>query len=123
MELSEYLLETYGYNEPIMLNEISFKNYSRPWINKELAKLCEAGKLLRFGKGIYSENAAVQSFLELMNSVTSGFFDDKKRKITSEFSEENKITRSAITKYACVFPDKAMRTLIESEIIYDVTKG
>ena len=207
MELSEYLLETYGYNEPIMLNEISFKNYSRPWINKELAKLCEAGKLLRFEKGIYyvpkitllgtsklnpqkviekkyisennkrcgyysgitflnqtglstqvpneieiytnnetakvrevkvgsvrvilrksrapinSENVAVQSFLELMNSVTSGFFDDKKRKITSEFIEENKITRSAITKYACVFPDKAMRTLIESEIIYDVTRG
>lgn len=31
---------------------------------------------------------------------------------------DNGITRSEITKYAPLFPDKAIRTLVESEIIY-----
>ena len=53
MTLYDALLEKYGYNEPILTGEIQFKNYSRSWIYKELNRLCEAGEIKRFEKGIY----------------------------------------------------------------------
>lgn len=53
MTLYEYLLQQYGTNEPIVSAQITFKEYSRPWIMKQLKSLCEDGKLIRFEKGIY----------------------------------------------------------------------
>lgn len=53
MTLYEYLLQQYGTNEPIISADIVFKNYSRPWVMKQLKSLCEDGKLIRFEKGIY----------------------------------------------------------------------
>lgn len=206
MTFYEYLVDSFGYNEPIMMNEIAYENYSKPWISKELADLCACGKLIRFEKGVYyvpkmtalgpsklnpqkiiekryivagderngyysgatflnltglstqvpnlveiytnaetakvreisvgqfrvllrrartpitKENVAVQSFLELMNFVSPSFFDDERRRIASEYIRKNGITKRDITKYAGAFPDKAMRTLVESEVIYDVTQ-
>lgn len=205
MEFFDYLIKTYGYNEAIMLNEISFDGYSVPWIKKYLSKLCEEGKIIRFEKGIYyiptdtllgkskldprkvvikkyindgdgeigyysgttfinmiglssqmpnkleiytnneaakvrevsvgnlnvllrrsrteinSNNCAVMSFLELMNFTDASFYDDDKKKIVTKFIKENGITRNSISKYSPYFPDKTMRTLVESEVIYDVT--
>lgn len=206
MAFYEYLVNSFGYNEPILMNEITYRNYSKPWISKELADLCASGKLIRFEKGIYyvpkmtalgpsklnpqkiiekrfiaagdgrngyysgatflnltglssqvpniveiytnaetakvreivvgkikvllrrarapitKDNVAVQSFLELMNSVSPSFFDVERRRITLEYICQNGISKKDITKYARVFPDKAMRTLVESEVIYDVTQ-
>ena len=203
MNFLEYLIKSFGYNEPILSSEISYKNYSKPWINKQLANLCENGQLIRFEKGVYyvpkntllgpsklslqkviekkyiangesgyysgasflnkiglstqvpniieiytnnepskvreitvgsvkvrlrksriaidKNNVAVQSFLELMNSVSPSFFDEERKNITAEFVKKYGVTRSDIKKYAPAFPDKAMRTLIESEMIYCVT--
>jgi len=53
MTFGEYLKDKYGYNEPIYINEISFKNYSRPWIFNELKKLVAVGDIKRFAAGIY----------------------------------------------------------------------
>jgi len=53
MNFKEYLLTKFGYNEPIYLNEINYKSYSRPWIFKELKKLIDNGELRRFDSGIY----------------------------------------------------------------------
>lgn len=206
MDLFKYLLDTFGYNEPIMIGEITYKGYSKPWINKKLAEFCSSGKLIRFEKGIYyipkmtvlgpsgldprkviekkyitdgtdrngyysgvtflnqtglstqvpnvveiytnaetakvrevsvgstrvilrrarvpisENNAAVQSFLEMMNFVSPSFFDEERRRITSDYIRSNGISKKDITKYAAAFPDKAMRTLIESEVIYDVAQ-
>ncbi len=206
MELYDFLLNLYGYNEPIFYNEISYKNYSRPWLQKELISLCEQKKLVRFEKGIYyipkvtmlglslmdtrkvitkkyiddgndiigyysgvaflnalglstqvpnmleiytnnensrvrevsvgkqkvilrksrekisRDNAAVLSFLELMNFTDAKFYDDEKIKILKQFINENGITRKAVLKYAPSFPDKAMRTLVESGVIFNVTQ-
>ena len=206
MAFYEYLVNSFGYNEPIMMNEITYRNYSKPWISKALADLCASGKLIRFEKGVYyapkmtelgpsklnpqkiiekryiasgdgrngyysgatflnltglsaqvpnvveiytnaetakvreisvgqfkallrrartpitKDNVAVQSFLELMNSVSPSFFDDERRRIVSEYISRNCISRKDITKYAGAFPDKAMRTLVESEVIYDVAQ-
>ena len=205
VDFLNYLIDRFGYNEPILSGEIYFDGYSKPWINKELGKLCEIGDIIRFEKGVYyvpkstilgplklnplkvidkkyiadkdvqngyysgatflnqiglsdqvpnivelytnnerskvrevavgtvrvllrksrvkidKTNAPVQSFLELMNSMPVSFFDDEKKQIVNKFIKTNNITRSNITRYASAFPDKAMRTLIESEIIYDVS--
>ena len=206
MTLFTYLLNTYGYNEAILLGEISFNRYSVSWIKKELQKLCEEGKILRFEKGVYyiptdtplgksrldpkkviakkyinnasgtigyfsgvtfmnmiglstqmpnvleiytncesakgrevpvggqrvllrrarteinSGNAATMSFLELMNFTDAGFYDPEKKKILADYIRDNKITRDSIAKYVPYFPDKAARTLVESEVIYDVAQ-
>lgn len=205
MEFFDYLIKTYGYNEAIMLNEISFGGYSVPWIKKSLSKFCDEGKMIRFEKGVYyiptdtllgkskldpkkviikkyvddgnakigyfsgmafinmlglstqmpntleiytnnepsrvrevlvgnqkvllrrsrtqinNENSAVMSFLELMNFTDATFYNDDKKKIVKNFIKENGITRKSISKYSPYFPDKTMRTLVESEVIYDVT--
>ena len=53
MTFANYLKDTFGINEPIYVEDISFENYSRPWIFRELKKLTESGELKRFDKGIY----------------------------------------------------------------------
>lgn len=206
MEFLQYLIDKFGYNEPILSEEISFNSFSKPWIRKQLTKLVSSGNLIRFEKGVYyipketalgpsklnprkviekkyitdqnnkygyysgisflnqiglstqvpniveiytnketakvrlvnvgtlsvllrkarttidTTNVATQSFLELMNSVSSSFFDEERRKITAKYINDAGITRDDVVKYAPNFPDKAMRTLVESQVIYDVTQ-
>ncbi|MCL1983331.1 MAG: hypothetical protein FWG53_09650 [Clostridiales bacterium] len=50
---SEYLKEKHGYSEPIYVEDIKYKSYSRAWIFLELKKLVDSGELKRFCKGIY----------------------------------------------------------------------
>lgn len=53
MALFEALLKQYGTNEPILSVDITFEDYSRPWIMKQLQTLCEEGKIIRYEKGVY----------------------------------------------------------------------
>ena len=206
MDLYNYLIETYGFNEPIISKDVAYKEYSRQWLYKEFNKLCECVKIIKYEKGLYyiptktvlgnslldpkkviekkyinngedtigyysgvtflnqlgistqmpntieiytnnesanvrdvsvgkqkvllrrarteinKENAAVLSLLELMNFVPASFFDEDRRKTINLYIVTNKISRKSITKYAPVFPDKAMRTLVESEVIYSVAQ-
>ena len=206
MTLFESLLGEYGTNEPILSSDISFRDYSRPWISKQLAQLCEEGKLIRYEKGIYyiptqtpfgksllnprkvierkyisragetigyysgitfqnqlrlttqmpnvieiytnnettrvrdvfvgkqkvllrkartritASNVDVISFLELMNDLDPSGLDAEKKLILKQFINDRKITRSDITTYAPACPDKALRTLVESEVIYSVAQ-
>ena len=71
---------------------------------------------------ITSDNVDVQSFLEMMNSVSASYFDDDRRLRIAKFISDRGITRKAISEYAPAFPDKAMRTMVESEVIYSVTR-
>lgn len=71
---------------------------------------------------ITAANADALSFLELMNDLNPDMLDEEKRLILIKFITDRKITRKDITTYAPVFPDKALRTLIESEVIYSVTQ-
>lgn len=79
-------------------------------------------RLRRARTRITAANADVLSFLELMNDLTSDLLNDEKKAIIARFISDRKITRKDISTYAPVFPDKAMRTLIESEVIYSVTQ-
>lgn len=69
---------------------------------------------------ITDSNVAVLTFLELMNDITPSFLDDERKMIIKNYIKNNSITRKKITKYAPVFPDKVMRNLIETEIIYSI---
>ena len=204
MDFYNYLTNTYGFNEPIFLSDIKYKTYSRPWLFKELSRLCDDEKVIRFEKGVYyipqdtllgksmldprkvirkkyienegqifgyysggtllnmmnlstqmpnsieivtnnektkrreikvgsqrvilhrartqinNSNAAVLQFLELMNTTQAPFLDADRKRIIYEYLRRFNIRRNMITEYAPVFPDKAMRNLVESEVIYDV---
>lgn len=69
---------------------------------------------------ITGSNVAVLSFLELMNDTSPAFLDDERKEIIQDFIKTNGITRKKITEYAPVFPDRVMRNLIESEVVYNV---
>lgn len=206
MSLYESLLQLYGTNEPIFSTDITYEDYSRPWIMKQLKFLCEEGKLIRYEKGVYyiptdtvfgksvlnprkvierkyirsgdeiigyysgltfqnklklstqmpnvieiytnnetsnvrnvmigkqkvllrkartlisKENAAVLSFLEMMNEIVPKSLDDEKKNRIIEYISNNGITKNAVISYASVFPDKVMRNLIESEAIFSVAQ-
>lgn len=206
MALYDYLLEQYGFNEPILTTEIQYRDYSKPWLYKEINRLVKDGKLMKFDKGIcyipkdtpfgksilnpnkviekkyindgsgvigyYSgisflnmigmssqvanrieiytnketskfrevsvgrqrvilrrarvniteKNAPVLSLLEMMNFVSPDFFGDEEKKLAAEYVERNNIVQGDITKYAPFFPDKALKTFVESEVVYDVTR-
>ena len=69
---------------------------------------------------ITKENICVLSFLELMNSFSIEYFNAERKKIIINYIKEKGIDRKAITKYSPYFPDKVMRNLVESEIIYGI---
>lgn len=206
MSLYKNLVQRFGYDEPILTTEINYKNYSRPWIYKEMNRLCESGSVVHYDKGVYyiptqtslgqsllnplkviekkyladngevfgyfsgisllnrmgistqvpsvleiytnketsqvrevkvgrqkvvlrkartkitSDNVLILSFLEMMNAVTPSYFNEERKRAVRDYIKQNRITGKDITKYAPYFPDKVMRNLIESEIIYDVTR-
>jgi hypothetical protein len=205
MGFYEYLLDTYGVNEPILVDEISYKDYSRPWLFKELKKLRNDGKLIRFDTGVYyipkktvfgisvlnprkvvekkyvsaggrvygfysgltlqnraglttqmpntievvsnnesakvrevsvgtqkvkarrakveitRENVSVLQFLDLMNSLDmNGLNDDGKQTLRS-FIIARGITMEGILAYTPVYPARAMKNIMESGVIYEIT--
>lgn len=69
---------------------------------------------------ITNDNIFVLSFLELMNSFSKDYFDNDRKKIIIDYIKDKGINRDQITEYSPYFPDKVMRNLVESEIIYDV---
>jgi hypothetical protein len=188
-------------NEPIMSADVQYESYSRQWIYKEIKKLCQDGKMVKYevgvyylptytalgqsvlnprkviekkyiqgGKGYYSgstflnqigissqmpniieiytnseksnvrsikvgnqkvilrkarteinpSNTAALSFLEMMTCISPSYLNSERKKIVVEFILDNNITRRDITRYSAAFPDRTMRNMIESEVIYDV---
>ena len=203
--LYQYLIETFGYDEPIFTSDIQYKEYSKIWIAKELTRLCEIGQLIRYERGIYyipqitpfgnsvlnpnkvierkylnengerigfytgitafqriglstqmsnvpeiqtnnensklrrvkvgsqevilrkarvkikNQNSSVLQFLEMMNSAAAGYFDEERKEILRDWMQKMNITRQLVTEYAPFFPDRVMRNLVESGVIYYVT--
>ena len=56
-------------------------------------------------------------FLAVMNLLQGHKMEEQEREILSRYVLENNIRRKDITTYAHMFPDKSMRTVIESEVI------
>lgn len=53
MTFSEYLMDTFGINEPIAIEDIRYEKYSRQWIYKKIKELVDNSELKRFDRGIY----------------------------------------------------------------------
>ena len=68
------------------------------------------------------DNVAVLCFLEMMNEITPKSLDNDKKNIITDYISTNGITRKDILSYTNFFPDKVMRNLIESEVIFNVTQ-
>ena len=55
-----------------------------------------------------------------MNITPSEYFDDERKAVIRNWIEKCNISQDLVTKYAPYFPDKAMRSLIESGVIFYV---
>ena len=51
--LKDYLMENYGYNEPIFLNELSMEGLSENAVRQSVKRLTANGFLERYDNGIY----------------------------------------------------------------------
>lgn len=103
-------------------------NITEIYTNNESAKVRDINvgkqkvRLRRSRIDIDENNAATLCFLEMMNLLPGNYVDEQGKDILSRYIKENNIRRKDITAYAPMFPDKAMRTMIESEVIYSVTQ-
>ena len=71
---------------------------------------------------ITKNNVAVLAFLEMMNDINPATLGDDEKGYITEYIRDNGITQGDIVLYAPVFPDKVMRNLIESEVIFNIEK-
>lgn len=125
--------EVFGYySGQILLNRLGIStqmpNVIEIYTNNESSKVrdvsvgCQKVRLRRSRVNVTKNNAPVLSFLELMNSVSATDMDTERKNVIIKYMTENGITRKDITQYAPIFPDKTMRNLIESEVIYSVAQ-
>ena len=205
MNFRDYLKDKFGINEPIRVEEIQYKDYSRPWIFRELKRLVESGELKRFDTGIYyfpkkmffgdsfldprkvvqqrfltngndvfgyiaglsllnqaglstqvpnlielvtnnestrvrdikvgpqkvrlrrartevtKDNVNVLQFLDLLSNITPSALDETERFMLSKYAKDSKVTRDDISFYVGYFPSKAMKNMIESRVVYELT--
>ena len=120
------------YSGQTILNRIGLStqmpNIMEIYTNNESAKVRDINvgrqkvRLRRSRISINKSNAAILCFLEMMNLLPGNYVDKQGKDILSRYIKENNIKRKDITAYAPMFPDKAMRTMIESEVIYSVTQ-
>lgn len=86
MTLLEMLYQQYGTNEPILLSEITFEDYSRPWIMKQLQLLCESGDLCKYEKGVYyvpTDTFFGKSILNPRKVIEKKYINDSRRIIVT----------------------------------------
>ena len=56
-----------------------------------------------------------------MHSTDATFYDDHfKRKKVVDYIHSSEINRQSIKQYCGYFPDKVCRTLVESDLIYEI---
>ena len=124
---------TYGYyGGQVLLNQLGLStqmpNMLEIYTNKESSRVRDIDignqkiRLRRSRVNINDDNAAVLCFLELMNDISVADLDDADVSIITEYIASKKIKREDITRYAPDYPDKVMRNLIVSEVIYSVTQ-
>lgn len=53
MEMMQCLEESYGYNEPILLNEVNIHGMTEKYLRQTFSRLVKRGKLERFDQGVY----------------------------------------------------------------------
>ena len=100
------VIEIYTNNEKSRVREITVNN---------LKVIIRKARV-----NITSDNVYVLSFLELMNSFSLDYYNNERKDLIIDYIKEKRINRQQITKYSPYYPDRVMRNLVESEIIYDI---
>jgi len=70
---------------------------------------------------VTKENANTLQFLDLMNSITPTSLGDTERFMLSKYIKSSGVTRDGVSKYAGFFPAKAMKNMMESRAVYELT--
>lgn len=123
----------YGYyGGQVLLNKLGLStqmpNMLEIYTNNESSRVRDIDvgnqriRLRRSRVNINDVNAAVLCFLELMNTISANDLDENAVSILTEYVTSQNIKRKDITRYAPEYPDKVMRNLIESEVIYSVAQ-
>ena len=69
---------------------------------------------------ITKDNVLTLQFLDLMNTITPKIMDDTERYMLNKYIKASGITRESVSKYAGLFPAKAMRNMVESGAVYEL---
>lgn len=79
--LLNYLKETYGYNEPIFINEIRFDSLNDNSLRQSFKRMVKSGELERFDTGIYyipnPTRLLKKSYLDPMKVVTRKYIKNQ----------------------------------------------
>ncbi len=124
--LYDYLIEAFGYNEPIFINDIQYEDYSDIWLKKELSKLCENRQLIRYERGIYyipQKTLFGESFLNPNKVIDRKYLSDNGNRIGFFTGIAARDHRSEQSSYKIKNPDRKLRQalfLIDSN---DYTHG
>ena len=70
---------------------------------------------------VNKENVLTLQFLDLMNSISPKFMDESERFMLSKYIKATGVTKEAVSQYAGLFPAKAMKNMIESEAVYELS--
>ena len=78
-------------------------------------------RLRRARTVITKDNVNVLQFLDLLSNITPSALDETERFMLSKYAKDSKVTRDDISFYVGFFPSKAMKNMIESGAIYELT--
>jgi len=69
---------------------------------------------------ITKDNVAALRLLDLMNVVTPAIMDEIEIFMLAKYTKDSGVTRKEISRYASLFPAKAMKNMIESGAVYEL---
>ncbi len=82
--VKDYLIENYGYNKPIFLNELSIEGMSKNALRQAIKRLNKSGFLKRYDNGIYyipkSIGVLSTSYLDPLKVVAYKYIENEKDK-------------------------------------------
>jgi len=70
---------------------------------------------------VTKENYLTLQFLELMKSISPKSMDETERFMLSKYIKATGVTRDAVSRYVGLFPAKAMKNMMESGAVYELT--
>ncbi|MDR1192915.1 MAG: DUF6088 family protein [Peptococcaceae bacterium] len=70
---------------------------------------------------VTKNNVNTLQFLDLMNAITPSILDETERYMLSKYIKSSGVTRDSVTRYAGYFPAKAMKNMMASGAVYELT--
>jgi len=70
---------------------------------------------------VNKENFLTLQFLDLMNSISPKFMDESERFMLSKYIKATGVTKDSVSQYAGLYPAKAIKNMIESGAVYELT--